>query len=349
MTAYSDMVVVDHSRLLWHISRTSVSKTRFADEMDIGRSTLNRMIRGQPVRRATVQGMADLLNVPVDDLLPSTEVELSPEESVSPWHHPEWEVIPGTLLPLVPLSNGLVVRTAKVQHRVLADEFGRAKIYDITGMASAGRDQCRDALSRHAIVCRQLKDCPQIAKNLTMTASSDQSIWTNVDEWFESDSLEEMAARGPLSPNVLRAVMSDVAAAITTLHEHRIVARELHPGRILIRNGTEAVVTDLELAKLFEVDGTVSDYWQRNHYRAPEISGGESHSQADLYSFARIYLHAATGQPMDDDVADVELLNQILSTGPLRDQLTTCLSPIWQERPESILKIHNLLKPCKEV
>jgi hypothetical protein len=137
--------------------------------------------------------------------------------------------------------------------------------------------------------------------------------------------------------------MLNVAAAIRALHAHCMVARELHPGHILVQDGMRSVVTDLELAKLLEVEGSVSDYWQRNHFRAPEISAGESYPQPDLYSFARIYLHAATGSPLEDDVDDVEFLEQVLPAAKLRDQLAACLSPIWQERPESIVTIYNLL------
>ncbi len=340
---FADLVVVDPAKLHWHIRRESLSKIQFAHEMDIGRSTLNRMLAGTPVRRSTVELVAQGLRVAVEDLLPATEVESRLEESVSPWSHAEWEFVPGTQMPFVSMSNGLVMRIAKVQHRVLPGEFGRAKIYDITGMPSAVRDQCREALSRHATVCRQLRNCSYIAKNLTMTANSDQSIWTSVDEWFESATLEQLVAGNPLPREQLHAVMLNVAAAIKMLHAHRMVARELHPSRILVQGGNQAIVTDLELAKLLEVEGSVSDYWQRNHFRAPEVSAGESHLQADLYSFARIYLHAATGSPLDDDVNDLELLEQVLSTGKLRDQLTACLSPIWQERPGSITTIYDLL------
>lgn len=295
---FSDLVVVDPTKLHWHIRRTSISQFKFAIDMDISRSSVNRMLKGTPVRRSTVELIANRLRIPVEDLLPTTEVESCSEELVSSWNHPEWELVPGTQLPFVPMSNGLVMRVAKVQHRVLPGEFGRAKIYDITGMPSAVRDQCREALSRHTTVCRQLRNCPYIAKNLTMTASSDQSVWTSVDEWFKSESLEQTVADNPLSRKQLHTVMLNVAAAIKALHAQRMVARELHPSRILVQDGTRAVVTDLELAKLLEVEGSVSDYWQRNHYRAPEIPAGESHPQADLYSFARIYLHTATGNPL---------------------------------------------------
>ena len=179
---YSDLVVVDPVKLHWHMRRESGNKTKFADEMDIGRSTIYRMLDGVPVKRSTVELVANQLRIDVEDLLPSTEVECSPDEAASLWRHPEWEIVPGTKMPFVPMSNGLVMRVAKVRHRVLRDEFGRGKIYDVEGMSTAVRDQCRDALSRHATVCRQLRGCPQIAKNLTMTASPDQSIWTSVDE-----------------------------------------------------------------------------------------------------------------------------------------------------------------------
>jgi len=338
-----DLVVVDVTKLNYHIRRKSVSKSQFADVMEVGRTSLYRMLGGTPVKRTKVQELADELHIPIEDLLP-TEVESCSDQLATAWQHPEWEIVPETLTLLTAMSNGLIMRIAKVRHRVLPDEFGRAKIYDIGGMQSAVREQCRDALSRHAIVCRQLEDCPHIAKNLTMTASPDQSIWTSVDAWFESESLKERVANKPLPTKKLHAVMADVADAILALHQHQMVARELHPGCILVNEQQKAMITDLELSKLLEVEGTVSKYWQQNDYRAPEIPSGQSHPQADLYSFARIFLYAATGNPLEDDADELELLEQVVPTGKLREQLSACLSPIWQKRPESITKIRALLK-----
>ena len=338
-----DLVVIDAVKLQWQIRRTSVSKTRFADDMDIGRSTLNRMLAQTPVRRSTVKWLADKLHISVDELLVSTQVASAPAEPLCPWSHAEWEIVPGTKMPLAPLSNGLVMRVVKVRHRVLSTEYGRGKIYDIAGMPEAVRQQCAQALSRHAVVCRQLKACPQVATNLSMASSPDNSIWMSVDEWIESVSLEQLVAQKPLSPKRLRTVMADVADAIRMLHDHRMIARELHPGRILIRDRSHAVITDLELAKLLEVEGSVSRYWQRNNFRAPEVASGESHPQADLYSFARIYLYAITGNMLEDDVDDLELLEQVLPASRLRDQLAACLSPIWNKRPRSISTLRHLL------
>ena len=338
-----DLVTVDPAKLHWQIQRMSVSKTRFADDMDIGRSTLNRMLARTPVRRSTVQCISDKLHIAIEDLLASTEVECAPEEPLCPWPHAEWQIVPGTTMPLVPLSNGLVMRVVKVQHRVLSAEFGRGKLYDIAGTPDAVRQQYAQALSRHAQVCRQLKTCPRIATNLSMAANPDQSVWMSVDEWFASESLEQLVSRKPLSPKKLHAIMAHVAEAIETLHAHRMVARELHPGRILIRDQSAAIVTDLELTKLLEVEGSVSDYWQRNPFRAPEIPSGESHPQADLYSFARLYLYAATGRTLDDDVDDRALLEQVLPASPLREQLTASLSPVWKKRPKSIAALRRLL------
>ncbi len=339
----SDLVVVDPVKLQWHMRRTSTCKSKFADQMDIGRSSLYRMLGGTAVRRSTVEFLAEQLQTSVQDLLTSTEVEFSPEEITSAWHDPEWEVIPETLMPLVPMSNGLVMRVAKVRHRVLPGEFGRGKVYDIRGMPSVVRHRCREALSRHATICRQLRDSPYIARNLTLSTSCDEGVWTSVDEWFESESLEQLLVRNPLPQKQLQTVMTAVAAAIETLHEHQIVGRELHPSRILVQNDARIVITDLELAKLLEVEGSVSDDWQRNHYRAPEVSAGESHPQADLFSFARIYLHAATGVSFEEDVNERGLLEELKLPSQLHKSLLSCLSPIWQDRPESISIIRALL------
>ncbi len=336
-----DLVVVDATKLKYHIRRKSISTSQFADEMDVGRTSIYRMLGGTAVKRTKVQSLADELHIPIEDLLP-TEVEACSDEWFAASQHPEWEIVPGSLMALRPMSNSLVMRVAKVRHRVLPSEYGRAKIYDIAGMPSAVREQCREALSRHAAVCRKLEGCPHIAKNLTMTASPDESIWTSVDAWFESETLSVLVAEESLSTKPLHAVMRHVVNALSTLHQNQMVARELHPGCILVSREHQAMITDLELAKLLEVEGTVSADWQRNDYRAPEVPSGRSHPQADLYSFARIFLHAATGNDLEE-VDEIDLLEATLPKGKLRDELSACLSPIWQDRPESIADIQTLL------
>jgi len=65
----SDMVKVDWTKLLWHIQRSTRSKSAFADHCGIGRTSLHRIERGQAVQRSTVQQIATTLNIAIS--LPS--------------------------------------------------------------------------------------------------------------------------------------------------------------------------------------------------------------------------------------------------------------------------------------
>lgn len=338
-----DMVNVDFTKLQWHIQRTCKSKSAFADHCGIGRTSLHRIELGQAVQRSTVQQIASTLGISIDDLLEATEVTLSPEEQVSPWKHPEWQVVPGTLSALRVMSNGLVMRVAKVRHRLLENEFGRAKLYDIAGMPAAVREQCRQALIRHAVVCRRLAQSPFIATNLTMTALEEQAFWTAVDVWCEGTTLADELAQGPLSLVRLREVMTQVGTGIEELHAQHIVLRELHPQSILVRDGDRScLLTDLELAKLLEVEATVSSTWQINPYRAPEVAAGEARPQADIYSFARLCAHLLLGT-LPDFPDDVDALQQLLRPSEFLDRLVLSLSPNWKRRPGSIRDLLSFL------
>lgn len=331
-----DLVMVDYTKLQWHIRRNKVSLTRFADESGLSRASIYRIRDGRSVRRSTVALAAEHLKTSVEDLLESTQVELSPEELASSWRHPEWEVIPETLEPLVLMSNGLVMRVAKVRHRVLENEFGRAKVYDIRGMPSAVRDQCRQSLVRHAEVGRRLVACPFVTDNLTITNLHDGGIWTLVDRWIDAVRLSDELEHAPLPLTRVKHVLGDVMRAISAMHSDGIVLRELHPDRILVREDkSSCVLTDLELAKILEVESTVSSHWQPNPYRAPEVASGETRPQADIYSCARLCAHLLTGV-VSEYPDDVDSVMKCLSDNSSRSVLCSSLSPNWKNRPPLI-------------
>jgi DNA-binding XRE family transcriptional regulator len=336
-----DLVLIDPVALLWHRQRLAKSKTAFADYLLVDRKVIYRIEAGQAVKRTTAMDIAKVLDVPVEELFVATPVNQSAEEAASPWNHPEWEVVPGTFSPLRVMSNGLVMRTAKVRHRVLANDFGRAKLYDIAGMSSAVRSQCHQALTRHATVCRKLAACPYVSTNLTMTALQDHSIWTAVDTWVDGVSLTEL----PL-PEVA-SVMNHVASGVAALHAERILLRELHPISILREESTGlCVLTDLELAKLLEIESTVSSQWASNPFRAPEVAGGVSLPQADLYSLGRLFVRLAIGA-LPDYPGDADALTNILSDGSqsksLLELAKRSLSPNWKKRPGSVTEFINVL------
>jgi hypothetical protein len=338
-----DSVVIDYGKLLWQIQRKGLNASRFCLQADISRSSMERMRKGVAVSRSTVAQAAQFLELELEELVQATPVAVSPEELTCLWQHPEWEVIPETVMPFVFRSNGLVTRTAKVRHRIIDGEFGRAKVYDIMGLSVAARSQCREALSRHAVVSRKLSSCPQVAYNLTMTSLRDGSLWTAVDRWFDANPLSAELDGGPLPASRVHRVLSDVTAAIAAMHAEKIILRELHPDHILVRlEDRQCVVTDLELAKLLETEATVSSCWRPNPYRAPEIAGGECRYQADVYSCARLCAHLLTGAMLDYPADSKALQQRVRKTGLLA-ALVSALSPNWKKRPGSITILQDAL------
>ncbi len=333
---HMDLVRIDPAKLLWYRQRIAKSKTAFADHLMIDRKVIYRIEDGLAIKRTTAMDIARALETSVEELLLTTGVTLSVEEQLSPWKHPEWEVIPGTFSSLRVMSNGLVMRTAKVRHRVLSDEYGRAKLYDIAGMAVAVRNQCKDALVRHATVCRRLRECPYISTNLTMTALQDESIWTMVDSWVDGASLAEALDANAVSREHFESVLTEVGSGIKALHAAQIVLRELQPESILYCPVTSCcVLMDLELAKLLDFDTTVSSRWVNNPYRAPEVAGGTARPQADIYSFARLIVRLLVGT-LPELPDDAEQLRSYLPGGCLLDVTSRALSPNWKKRPASI-------------
>lgn len=104
-----------------------------------------------------------------------------------------------------------------------------------------------------------------------------------------------------------------------------------------------ALLTDFELAKLLGNAPTVSADWPDDPYRAPEVETGSADKRADLYSWARILVHAALGR-LPAIGEDAESLSSIELPRALKPLVCDCLSPAPSDRPGSLDK---LLRPLR--
>jgi serine/threonine protein kinase len=131
--------------------------------------------------------------------------------------------------------------------------------------------------------------------------------------------------------------MQEIALGLEALHKADIVFRELAPSRVLIGDDDErAVLSDFELAKLLAGSGpSVSDDWPEDRYRAPEVEGGSATIQADLFSWGRVFLHAALGNLPGNEPPE-SLVRELDLPKGLRSVLSDCLSPIPADRPKSL-------------
>ncbi|HRA88885.1 MAG TPA: hypothetical protein PK992_12465, partial [Planctomycetaceae bacterium] len=82
--------------------------------------------------------------------------------------------------------------------------------------------------------------------------------------------------------------------------------------------------------------------WPENPYRAPEVDSGQVAPSADLFSWAVILLHAATGT-----VPDEKRLKEMLVSAKLPAQVTEvvqkCLSSSPSRRPQDCETVRRAL------
>ncbi|QDV26072.1 protein kinase domain-containing protein [Aureliella helgolandensis] len=341
------IVKVVAERLESFIQSNFETQAQFLDAADIGRTTLHRMLTGESVKRQTILEMVAHLAdsgkpLSLDDLVDDERPQPNSVELASEWQQDEWEVIASSIGRLRTMSNGIVMQHAKARHRLLTNEFGRMKVYDIRGLGREMRLRYRDALTRHATVCRKLFETPQISTNITLVARDDYRLWSVVDRWVEGSPLDEYVEQNKPDLPGLISVWLDIAKGIQALHEQSIIGREIRPESILISSDAKhCTLTDLELAKLLEAETTVSSHWQPNPYRAPEILGGESRVQADIYSFAKIAAFTLARSVQEDAQEAIE--SAALPNG-IQSFLTESLSPRWPKRPKSLVELLPLLE-----
>jgi serine/threonine protein kinase len=209
-------------------------------------------------------------------------------------------------------------------------------------LTGAEKKRVEKYLLRHVEVCEQIGDDPNIASNIT--AAPVAGLWWVLDRWEDGTTLAQRLEGGPLAGYELQTVMTGIAEGLFALHKAGIVRRELSPGSVLLRERDDRpILTDMELAKLVDGEPTVSpDEWPDDPYRALEVSGNTPiDAHADIYSWARIFIHSTTGEVFDRGEEPVGSLDV---PSALRALIEKSLSPAPSGRPTDLKKILKALK-----
>lgn len=329
---YLDQFLIERLRI-----NKGLSRTEFLKAVDISANTLKAAFRGEGIRAATAFELATFFGCKVTDLLSLRDPRYKPPTSaVTPMAGAlEWQtesyLEQGRLA-----SNGLYYISCRMQHRHTANRHGRGKFYLLSGLATKSRDVMKSKLARHADVCARVGSHPNIAFNLTSTPVSGDVGWWVIDNWVGESTLADGLETGAWPTAELPRLLRDVATGLQALHKAGVVFRELAPARVLIADQDgRAVLTDFELAKLLDGSPSVSSEWPEDPYRAPEVDGGSTTSQADLYSFGKVAVAAAAGELVDhDDVPDV--FSKAGIPKQLSKLLIACLEPVPLKRPAEL-------------
>lgn len=271
----------------------------FAKVADLDRTTAAKILRGDPVFLKTLAGAArNVFGIenPLELLHPDELLALGAQTEVpSPAHVLEWEIV-DYLSGWQQTSNGLQYQRLRLRHRYLQNRFARAKCYELRHLSAVDRDHLEGHLRRHVEVCERVGSHTNIAENLT--AAWVGGLWWVLDRWDAGDTLRQRLTEGALGDHELKLVMLGIAEGLTALHKAGVVRRELAPEFVLLRERDDApILCDLELAKLTGDGPSVApEEWPKDPYRAVEVGGDQPvDERADLYSWGRIFVQAATG------------------------------------------------------
>lgn len=113
-------------------------------------------------------------------------------------------------------------------------------------------------------------------------------------------SLADRIEKGPLDPNLVRQVATQVGSALTFAHQRGIIHRDLKPQNVLFDSGGNAVLTDFGIAKVTDSRTLVTQSgiaMGTPSYMAPEQWRGVGvDSRADIYAFGLMIFEMFTGQ-----------------------------------------------------
>lgn len=317
----------------------------FAKKANLDRTTAAKILRGDPVflkslaiagRQAFgIESPLELLHpdelrglgVPLEVPSPSQVLEWDIAEYLSGWHT---------------TSNGLQYQRLRLCHRYLRNRLALAKCYELRHLSHAARDRLEGHLRRHVEVCERVGPHPNVAQNLT--AAWIGGLWWVLDRWEEGGTLSQRLEDGPLTEHGLKLVMTGIAQGLKALHASGIIRRELSTSCVLLRERTDQpVLCDLELAKLGEGGRTVApEDWPDDPYRAIEVGGDAPiDERADIYSWGRIFVHAATGELLE---RGKERLSAEIVPDDIWQLVLRCVAEPRSARPAKMTEVLSALK-----
>lgn len=316
-----------------------------AERIDLSEKTIRRLLHGEPAYLNTIRTYAEFFEKEPGELLGLDDSGTSShaEDSTNPLGN--WQIE----MPLGPVRqapNGLQYRFFKLVSS--SDHAARGKRYVLDHLSSDERRLVQEHLLRHTNVCNQVGDHPNITRHLEIKSGTGEDLWWVMDEWIEGEPLEGRLQRGALPHGELIQVMAGIAEGLDRLHSTNVIMRQLTPASVVLRAPTDLpVLVDFEMAKLLDRRPTVSprDRWPEDDYRAPEVGGPRDPGpHADVYSWARILLHAASGCVPPSPGRDIELLDQLNLPKAIAAIAAKCLELDAKKRPNGMTAIRRALQ-----
>lgn len=156
-------------------------------------------------------------------------------------------------------------------------------------------------------------DADQIGENLCL-----------VSEYFESESLDQIIAKGPVKVTTACEMACQAAKGLAHAHDHGLIHRDVKPQNILVAPDGQVKVVDFGLASYAESENSDHQGFTSEgvivgtpDYLSPEqVRESSVDHRADIYSLGCTLYHLLAGNPPFTDGSRVEKLAHHLQTTP---------------------------------
>jgi len=146
-------------------------------------------------------------------------------------------------------------------------------------------------------------------------------------EFIEGEPLSARIARSPLAEAELRDVAIQVLRVLAYLHKLGLLHRDIKPDNLIVRPGGELVLVDFGSARRLSGSRTFGATLVGTFgYMPTEQLGGTVDATSDLYALGATLLHAATGKPPSELLAD-DFSLRVPAGVPLRDLIARLVQP----------------------
>jgi Protein kinase domain len=157
-----------------------------------------------------------------------------------------------------------------------------------------------------------------------------------VMEWMAGGSLADEAEAGQFTIARVASAAEDVLEALSYLHAHGVVHRDVKPSNLLVDADGRVRLGDLGLARLMECDERLTRTAMTvgtPAYMSPEqIRGEEASPASDLYSLGATLFQLLTGHPPFEAASEFEIANLHLKAPPPDPRLLRPDCPTWLAR-----------------
>lgn len=209
-----------------------------------------------------------------------------------------------------------------------------------------GSPKARLSFAREANALRKL-DHPNIVRLYDFKSDNGAGLAYLVMEYIVGCSLaERLRTDGAIPPGEVIAIALDICAALTAIHNHLIVHKDIKPSNILLTKGGRAKLSDFGISNGYEEPAPKGEREGTVRYMAPELSvcTDTADARSDLYSLGVTLYEALTGRVPFDGSDAVSISKKHLFEVPpaprsidrgIPARLSEAVMKLLEKRPEA--------------